>query len=337
MSPKLTTPDHILAQYPLTRDRPQVTPLGNCGGFSGALLWRIETADGPLCLRRWPRAHPTSDHLKFMHQVLRFVRNGGFEIVPAPLPCRNGGTFIRDAGFLWELTAWLPGTADYLDRPSQTKLKNAVKELARFHCVADLFYAQPKHGPPPGIALRAQRLDELMSGQAMQIRQAVCAAVKSPLHDLGRHIMQRFYELLPRAEKAIHGQLHRTVRLLPCIRDIHAEHVLFKDVHVTGFVDFGALRDDTPAADVSRLLGSMAGSDTEAWRVGVEAYQAERKLSDDELNLVAAFDTVNDLIAGMNWLQWVFVDRRIFESEQRVTARVAQIAARLDCGQVHWP
>src|SRR5205085_7730253 len=60
--------------------------------------------------------------------------------------------------------------------------------------------------------------------------------------------------------------------LQPAIRDVHHEHVLFTGDQVTGLIDFGALRIDTPLTDVARLVGSLVGDDAEARRIALDAY-----------------------------------------------------------------
>ena len=92
------------------------------------------------------------------------------------------------------------------------------------------------------------------------------------------------------------------------VRDIHAEHVLFEGDNVSGIIDFGALRIDSVATDVARLLGSMVGDDEAGWQVGLAAYMSVRPLSDDERRLIKVFDESTVLMAGTNWLEWIYLD-----------------------------
>jgi hypothetical protein len=80
----------VLRAFAVTRPGDPVIPLGNCGGFSGARLWRVETVAGPLCLRAWPPHDPTPERLAWIHTLLRLARDAGLTFVPAALPARGG-------------------------------------------------------------------------------------------------------------------------------------------------------------------------------------------------------------------------------------------------------
>ena len=96
----------------------------------------------------------------------------------------------------------------------------------------------------------------------------------------------------------------------PCIRDVHREHVLFQDDRVTGIIDFGSMQPDNVSCDIARLLGSMAGDETELWRLGLTAYERLTPLTDPERLLVKAYDESGVLLSGLNWLKWVFLEDR---------------------------
>src|SRR5262249_55697812 len=114
-----------------------------------------------------------------------------------------------------------------------------------------------------------------------------------------------------------------------CIRDIHREHVLFRENEVTGLIDFGAMQRDHIACDIARLLGSMASDDQELWQTGLSAYECVQPLSADERLLVSAYDEGGVLLSGMNWLKWVFIEDRQFDDRAGALKRFDQITCRL--------
>ncbi|OHB81625.1 MAG: hypothetical protein A2W31_12235 [Planctomycetes bacterium RBG_16_64_10] len=120
------------------------------------------------------------------------------------------------------------------------------------------------------------------------------------------------------------------VEIQPCLRDIWNNHVLFVGPRVSGIVDFGAMRYDNVAADISRLLASMAGSDQAAWHTGLAAYQSVRPLSEAEQSLVAAFDRSSLLMAGLQWVDWIYDAHRLFDDQQAILARVDRLLMRLE-------
>jgi homoserine kinase type II len=104
--------------------------------------------------------------------------------------------------------------------------------------------------------------------------------------------------------------------------------VLFTGDKVTGIVDFGAIDVDSPAGDISRLLGSLAGDDASGWQTGLTTYSAVRQLSVHEQHAVTALDISGTLLAGCNWIRWIYVDGRQFENPTQVMSRFRAIVAR---------
>ena len=98
---------------------------------------------------------------------------------------------------------------------------------------------------------------------------------------------------------------------------------------VSGVIDFGAIRLENVAADVSRLLGSMAGGDRQGWETGLAAYQAIRPLSPEEEALIEAFDQSSLLMAGIQWIEWIYVDDRQFEDWAAILTRIDRLLMRL--------
>jgi len=144
----------VVAAYPDDCQPQSERYLAGAGGFSGACFWRLETGRGPLCLRRWPREHPTRDRLEFIQAVLWHVVQEGFDRLPLPLETRSHAGYVCEAGTLWELTPWVRGKADYHQAPSRTKLAAAVTALATFHRAAASF-PLPDRGPAGFVDARA--------------------------------------------------------------------------------------------------------------------------------------------------------------------------------------
>jgi Ser/Thr protein kinase RdoA (MazF antagonist) len=117
--------------------------------------------------------------------------------------------------------------------------------------------------------------------------------------------------------------------LQPCIRDVWHDHVLFDGDRVTGFVDFGGMQIDTPATDVARLLGSLVGDKPAGRRDGLAAYAAVRPLSEQEAAAVTALDAAGTVLAGVNWIRWIYLDGRQFENHLQVVHRFGRILVRL--------
>ena len=321
----------VLACYPAAHPAGRVEPLGNAGGFSGARFWRVESAGGTLCLRGWPPEHPTPQGLCQIHAVLLHVARAGLRIVPAPLPTGSGSSYVEWGGRLWELAPWMPGEANYRRAPTPAKLRSAMRSLAVFHTLAAEFPdADREPAPASGILERRELLARWTRGGVEQLRRAVRAAAGGPLDERA----QRLLLLFPRLAAQVADQLERAsqhaVAQQPCIRDIWHNHVLFTGEEVSGLVDFGALRRDHVAADIARLLGSLVGDDERQRQIGLQAYEEVRTLDMAERQLIDAYDASSVLLSGMNWLRWVYLEKRHFESPAAVLARVDENLARVE-------
>lgn len=309
--------------------------------MSGAAFWRVGAAGGTLALKRWPTEHPTPQRLRFIHDVLHHAARRGVAFLPLPIATVDGRSFVEHAGHLWELAPWLPGEADYERGPRPAKLQAALTALAQFHqATADWEHAGPSaepaaitttagRSPCPGIVRRLERLQELQASGIDNLARAVTDAVRPDLAPLAR----QFVDLLPRGVPLASGLLAPLAdvpfALQPCLRDIWHDHVLFVDDAVTGLIDFGAIDIDSPAGDVARLLGSLVGDDPVGWRRGLDAYTAVRPLSADERQAIIALDTSSTVLAGCNWIHWIYVDGREFSDPAQVERRFRRLLERL--------
>jgi homoserine kinase type II len=262
--------------------------------------------------------------------VLQHVADGGFAALPKPIATRHGQTFLSYADRLWELTPWLPGRADYLTHPRPGKLVSAMRTLADFHLKAATF-PQPDGSPTPspGLGERVEQLRQYLQQSLQEITAGGHASRWPELEPRARRIAALFFSAAPRLLPAIEQAAERPARLQPCIRDIRPEHLLFEGESVSGIVDFGSLRSESVAADLSRLLGGMVGDDQDGWRLGLQAYHSVRPLDAEEHCLTRAFDQTTVLLSGLNWLRWVYRENRRFENPDQVLARLDAITERL--------
>jgi Ser/Thr protein kinase RdoA (MazF antagonist) len=306
-----------------------VTPLGNAGGFSGARLWKLLPAGGEaLCLRQWPAEHPGDERLQTIHQLLLHVAQQGFDLVPCPLADMSGNTIVRHAERYWELTPWMPGSASYARQPSLQKIVAAQHALARFHELAASF-SSPQLGQPPGAQERHQLLRYWLAGTGNTVRNQLPRIGWPELAARAVHILDGLDRLGPHVLNELASVQEGRVPLQFCLRDIWHENVLFEQDQVTAILDFGAVRVESPAADIARLLGSMAQDDTQ-WQHGLKAYEQTRRLTDAERSLAATYRRSGTLLAPLNWLKWIVVEGRQFDDRPAVLRRVDELLTHLD-------
>jgi homoserine kinase type II len=248
----------------------------------------------------------------------------------------------------------MPGSANYEQAPSSEKLRAAMRALAQFHLAGIDFPIEQRNfsvgrqaesttrqagavqyttspGTPSSIQRRRKRLQQLTDGGTEELSAAISLATWSELAPLARQFLAALPSALPHALAQIEQLMHVALPLQPCLRDVWHDHVLFTGNKVTGFVDFGAVDFDTPATDVARLLGSLIGDNHAGWQLGLSSYSTLRRLSKDEIRAVTALDISGTLLAGCNWIRWVYVERRHFENERKIVNRFATVLARLLC------
>jgi len=319
----------LLQAYPAIAPVQSITP-HRTGGFSGARLWQVSTARGDFALRRWPAEHPSPERLEWIHALLRHVAREGLTIVPVPVENIHRKTYLQTHGHLWELVPWLAGRPAKSPCRDILKLRAALAALARFHQAAASFpIGAPQLGISPALKNRHEQLQRLIAGEATELYQSISADV----WPAGVTPAQRMAQLFALASRPVERQLAIAARiatpLQACLRDVWSDHLLFEGDEVRGLIDFGAARVESPAGDVARLLGSLAADDPHLWRAGIEAYQSVRPLSETELQLIEAFDRSTVLMAGWNWIAWIYRDRRRFADLSSVAQRLDHYADRL--------
>ncbi len=309
-------------------------------GFSGAKFWRVESAHGLFCLRRWPSEYPQASDLDFIHRVLRHVADRGFLLAAVPLETSSGDTYLIRSGHLWEVAPWMPGRADFAHAPTATRLATAMECVARFHRAAEEFSwttptrdqpACPSVAPSPGIRKRGTLLGEWVADRSRRLGDAIARGASWPeMRDRARRVMRLLPTFAPTIAENLAQFNTSLVPLQPCIRDVWHDHLLFRDDKVTGLIDFGSMGVDNVSCDVARLLGSLAGSSADFWRIGIQAYRSVRDLSELELSLVHTFDRSGLLLGALNWAAWTLLDGRTFDEPQAVVQRMDALLERLE-------
>jgi len=336
-------PRPALAEFLPLESIQLIEPLASAGGWSGSILWRVHAGDRSAlgaglatsprlyCLRRWP-AGTDPERLAFIHNVLTHVAASGIDFVPVPMPTRSvsEAAFVRRNEYLWDLSPWLPGTAAYHAHPKRERLAAAMRALARFHQVAAGFPRERASlGPAPAVIERLQQVRLLLSGDIERIAAAVHAGRDAALDLRASRVLALARDRLSPLLAPLELASSLAIPLSPAIRDIHHDHVLFTGDEVTGLVDYGALRIDTPLADIARLVGSLVADDKQAREFALAAYAKIRPLADQDRRFIDLLDQSGLVLGGLNWLRWLYVERRDMGPLPPILRRLDEILARL--------
>jgi len=307
------------------------------GGFSGASVFRVEAQADVYCLRRWP-AGEAIDRLSSLHRVVRHVAMSGVEQVPVPEAADDGRTLVVVDQMLWQIERWMPGHADFHQQPSAARLRSAINVLARWHRVTAEYMpaewerrwiATPTKAPSPTIRERCESL-RFLADNLRTVEEGVTRECDEAFRDSATRIAVRFSRVHRRVKGELAGLLETSVPLLPCLRDVWHDHLLFTGDALTGLIDFGAIRTDTVACDLSRVLGSLFGASQEQWPVAFEAYESIRSLSLSERALIGPLHRSGILLSGMTWLKRRYLQRSLPVISPAIRERVKQLADTIE-------
>ena len=269
--------------------------LGSGGGFSGAAVWRGERDESTAyCLKRWPSG-TTDQRLRQVHRWMGVARSAGAAVVPRVHPTTTGDTVVADSGCCWDVTEWMPGTPDLSDDPKPEQWAAACATLAELHRAWAGHHTEV--APVPAVRRRLRLLA-----------------------DWERTVTRRTFELLPEAERVFLDDVRRQIAasvgwcrrelhaweavplpVFPCLCDGRPEHFLFAGRAVAGVIDYGAMKVDTPAVDLARLLGEDSGSRGANYALGLTAYADTRPPAAVPEPLVRTLADTGVMCAAANW------------------------------------
>ena len=316
-------------------DYAKVEPVS--GGFSGAGVFKVETAEVGYCLRRWPVGQTFAARVLAIHQLLALARGRGVIVVPVPLKSNSGTTLPEVNREFWQLEPWMPGVANFLAGPNDERLKSAMTHLARFHnAVRDWnptggvgqWFQPASIQPCPTIANRIRMIVGYGKSIA-DFETALAQEGDTRFRNAGTRIARLFRTAQSTVSRELAAVESLPVPLQPCIRDLWHDHLLYQGNELSGVVDFGAMATDSISCDLSRLLGSLFGDDSAAWQRGIRYYETVRTLADAEHRLLRPLDRSSVLLSGMTWLKRHYVLRNTRADLTQVCDRMESIVDRL--------
>lgn len=312
-------------------------------GFSGAGVWKITDGQGQsFSVKRHDDISP--DHLAWIHRVLLHTRVCDCDFVAAVKKMENATGHLHADNAIWEISTWMPGVADFADNPTDDRLENAMRSLAKFHQSA----AQVNFDfrPSPGVKTRSDGIAELpltlhRANQSLQdAGSALASSTQSTLPAILTSVLPELQNILQdlnripsaRLQQYAHGLKTlqpQALPLQPVIRDLWHDHLLFTGDQLTGLIDFDAMQMDSIAMDLTRCLGSIIPDDPDRWGFALTAYASVRPIQRLEMDLIDVLDPINVILSAANWLNWIAIQRRHFANADAVRNRLQQINRRL--------
>lgn len=310
----------LVADNPTSEALPQYESITN--GFSGARIWRCRFQDKAYALRSWPREGMTSDRLAWIHKQLAHAYGQGCDFLPLPLPLHlplaiePGSTWqaiqSSDSGQteLWEIAPWMEGEP-LSPESSLIEQELAIEALARFHeslATSQPVTSQSLTPPSEDNSVSIQKRTAMFHGLDSSLLLDSLRQVlnQSSIEKLERAISNAKQVLMPR----LLAWGAKKLPLQPVQIDSRPEHFLLSkepssDGKVTGLIDFGAMRIDTPAIDLARLVGELSPGNDKKQRHLVERYNDAQSGQRIDFDLVSLLDQSGAVAGIANWGIWM--------------------------------
>lgn len=301
-------------------------------GFSRSAVWRVRVGNERYALRRLTNELADAKHTCNTHRLMRYAGRV-LNYVPWPRSTNDGPTVALCEGSFWSLESWLPGAP--LSEVQIPAVELATTALWMFHEVthdSHCFGEFAQQSPCGAVEQRHQLLRAWRDERHSSHMPSGCR------EDLVAR-MQQIESQLPRAVgvalPVVEAARGEVVPQQPILGDLRRGDLLFDAGRVTGLVDFGAAKIDSPLVDLTRLLGELAGEQQQLWQAGLAAYQLHRQLTDTERRLIAALDAGGVVAASINWLRWL--SEGTVKPSEAVLRRLGELLNRLEplaCGNL---
>jgi hypothetical protein len=319
------------------------------GGLSGSAVFVCEVGGRKFAMKRWP-AGTAARRIDEVHDVMAQARRS-LTIVPELVRSSLASTRVGYEGFHYELVSWMDGEAitqsvnelpqtlaipsDGDDGPAGPALRIlAVVEaggeaIARFH--DSVRRISGPMTPAPSVLRRLGRIEQLRVElpQAIKRADALSPVLRGAAKWLERESASRF----DAAHRVLGQWVGRMVPTQMVLRDVHRQHILFRDGAVTGLVDFDAIGVDSIATDLARWVSDFAEQPTDLavlMAIAVAGYRRFAPISACESELASAISEASAIILLANWVVWTALDQQNFSgSNDLVDRRVIALLRRM--------
>ncbi len=272
-------------------------------GFSGAIVWRVQSGSAQFALKAYPIDWSDARRLTAIHRRILVAAS---DLMPQPVPTRFGKTLVESGGRLWDLVMWCDGSATH-DIAHST-----VEAIARLH----VRWQWPVLTPQPSDTVTRQWVI-LNEWEEAAPTPAPTEKLADAVNVLSRQIEPTRIALRP--------WLNRPVPVQTIHGDLWSGNVLTHHGQFSGFIDCAAVRVDSVTSDLSRLFGTIT---FEAKRQIAECYEPPRPLQPVELELLQVLGRTGPVTRLAQWLKWLIVERRQFADPEAAERRFAAVVAQ---------
>ncbi|MBL8888438.1 MAG: phosphotransferase [Planctomycetaceae bacterium] len=292
------------------------------------------------CLRSWPLAEPGAEQLNWINQQL-LLASHNCPFVLAPIPSRHSPTAVVEmAGRYWQLEPWATGQNDFHAAPTRQRLASVMNGLARLHACwhSDVSVKLTENhigvwdgrvkgslGNSAGLRNRLAQMEQWRTS-AIELFPRAKLALCRPTEFVSAstadwllwidQVEQYWTAEFENCFRRLRLWESVPLRLGPILADVWSDHLFFLDEQLSTMIDYGAMRMDNAAADLSRCLSSLCGADSATREYAINCYQAQRILTETEIAAIEVYDETSRLLGPFHWLRWLFIEQKVAPSER---------------------
>jgi hypothetical protein len=249
------------------------------------------------------------------------ARAASLPFVPALLRTTDGESVISEHDTVWDVTRWMPGAA--VEAPDLLQVEAACVAIAQLHA---MWRDESRYRTCQGVLNRLHVLREWLH---KPIIPTDSSAFTPNMNSLLRQLMESVNEVARFAVEALEIWEQRSVHVQPCVRDLRGEHFLFTSGNVTGIVDYGAMAEDSPAVDLARFLGDVAGPSELLFSAGLRAYREAGGKLDTSDEFVRQLEVAGALGSAIIWINRLGRDAPTYLDTRAIENRLGQLLRRL--------
>lgn len=266
-----------------------ITSIEVIQGGQMALVWKIYTSEGPICLKR---IHRPEKKALFSINAQNFLATKGFR-VPGIIPNKNGELYTKYGPFLFVVYDWIEG------RPFELTVKEdlefIMQGLAEFH-TASIGY-KPPEGIPIFTKLGRWPYHYIKRCQHMKTWKIVASKqVDDPFSELYLAEIDEFIQngndTLKTLQQSAYPSWVSKVKESPnlCHQDYGTGNSLLGDDGKIWIIDLDTVSFDLPIRDLRKmiipLLDTTGVWDQETFDIMINAYESVSPLTNEQKQIM---------------------------------------------------
>lgn len=249
-----------------------------------ALVWKVQTDKGPICLKRLHRQEKKALFSIFAQQ---YLKKKGVH-VPGIYLTKNKESYTRIGAFLFVVYDWIEGT--HLSEENRNDMTLLIRELAKFHQISIGFQ------PPSGVNVFSKlgKWPQYYVKRCQQMESWKILAKITPDDPFAEIYLKEIDEFIKKGWH-VHDQLLKSAyfnwvektKEKPnlCHPDYGTGNTLFGNDGKFWIIDLDTVCFDIPIRDIRKLIESYV-SPTRSWldalRFIIHAYESVSPLAEEQ-------------------------------------------------------